>query len=271
MRRDLRGSHALYGGTLVELMIAMVVAVAVLGILTYASMGFSRGISGADQYMTGVANTNRILDAVSQDLRRAVRVGILNGGTITPIKSTGTASFTISASNVLAISVPDYYASNTPNNTAGSNFKSTRYPRSTLNSAATFNSYAATILNGTIPWADAQITVNGKRVTRFAPASAGGRRNADSLLHRAEVGVGFHDLLPPERVRLRCHDADFTREIAARITDSTSTTTLTIGAANNGQVFRLQSSFTPRFRRTAVSPASSTAIVEVSTRNLRRD
>jgi hypothetical protein len=60
-------------------------------------------------------------------------------------------------------------------------------------------------------------------------------------------------------------------EIAERISDGRSTTSLIVSARNNGQVFRLESSFTPNYSRSGASPASTAGIAEVSIRNPRRD
>ncbi len=259
------------GATLVEVMVTMSIAVVVMGVLTYASLGITRSLSGTDQYMIGVGNTNRVLDSISADLRRAVRVRIISGPTSIPIKDTGATTYTVGTSNILAISVPDYYASNMPNNAAGSTYKTTRYPRATLDTDGNYNGNGNALLNGTIPWAVAQTTVDGKAVTRFAPISAGSgeieiryytgpRSPSDSTLCflRSEYPSGA---TRPSSIR----------EIAARITDSTSTTTVTIRGRNAGQTFQLQSSFSPRFSLKAGSPMASTAVLEVNTRNPRRD
>ena len=93
MKVSPRGTHSQAGATLVELMVGLAIGVVVLGVLTYASMGITRSINGTDQYMTGVANTNRILDAISVDLRRAVRVSLISGGTTTALKDTGSTTY----------------------------------------------------------------------------------------------------------------------------------------------------------------------------------
>jgi hypothetical protein len=259
------------GATLLELTISVAIAVVILGILTYAAIGLTRSVSGTNQYMIGVANTNRVLDAVSQDLRRAVRVELLNGSTSTPLKTNTVSNFTVSDTNILQITVPDYYASNTPNNAAGSSYKTTRYSRAALNTDSTYNSYGNSLLNGTIPWEDAQFTVGSTRVTRFAPSSAGsgelriryyrGPRSAsDSTVCFLRSEYPYGATTPSS-----------TREIAERITDSTSTTTCAITVLTGNQSFQLSSSFTPRFRLSGSSPSYSNAVVEVKTRNLRRD
>jgi hypothetical protein len=47
--------------------------------------------------------------------------------------------------------------------------------------------------------------------------------------------------------------------------------TLTISARSNGQIFRLESTFTPRYRYSFASTSGTEAFVEVTTRNQRRD
>jgi len=271
MKLHLRNRSSRRGILLAEMMVSLTIGVVVLGVLTYASIGISRSLSATERYIVGVANENRLMDYVAADLRRALRVSVDSGGTTTVLKDTGATSYTITDTTVLVIRVPDYYASNTRNNTVGSAYKTTRYARTALNTSSTYNGNANTLLNGIVPWADAQTVVVGKKVTRFAPSSAGtgelevryyrGPRSAtDSTpcFFRSEYVVG--STTPTSTV-----------EIAERISDGLSTTSLIILARNGGQVFQLQSSFTPTFRRQGASAASTTAIIEVCTRNLRRD
>ena len=254
MKVSPRGTHSQAGATLVELMVGLAIGVVVLGVLTYASMGITRSINGTDQYMTGVANTNRILDAISVDLRRAVRVSLISGGTTTALKDTGSTTYTISSTSILAINVPDVYASNTPNNAAGSTYKTSRYPRATLNTSAAYNGSGNALLNGIIPWAEAQTTVAGKAVTRFAPVAAGTGEIQIRYYTGPRSGTDATQCFLRSEYPSGAVSPSSTREIAARITDSTSTTTLTLNGKNGGQTFRLQSSFTPRFRLAGASP-----------------
>ena len=261
----------LSGFTLVEVMMAMTVSIVILGIFTYAGLGITRSLSGTERYIVGVANENRIMDYVAADLRRAVRVSTLTGSTSTILKNTGSTTYSITDTTFLVLSLPDYYASNTPNNTAGSTFKTTRYPRATLNTSTTYNGNASTLLNGVVPWVDAQTVVASKNVTRFAPSSAG---NGEIVVRYFRTVRSASD---PTVCYFRAEypsgssTASSTVEIAERISDNLSTTTLLISARNNGLVFQLQSSFTPTYRRTGETSAPTTGILEVSTRNPRRD
>ena len=143
--------------------------------------------------------------------------------------------------------------------------------RATLNASSIFNSSGVALVNGTVPWSDAQTMVGGKRVTRFAPlASASdelqvryytGARSASDptvCLFRAEFPSG-------------AATPSSTREVAERISDSRSTTLLSISGRNGGSILRLQSSFTPVFKRTGSSTSTTTAYVDVNIRNPRRD
>lgn len=259
------------GFTLVELMFAMTIGAIILGIFTYAGIGISSNLSATERYIVGVANENRIMDYVAADLRRAVRASVLIGSTSTPLKNTGNTTYGITDTTTLVLSLPDYYASNTPNNLKGSTFKTPRYPRTTLNTSLTYNGNTNTLLNGVVPWTDAVRVVGGKNVTRFAPSTAG----------NGEIQVtyfrSFRSFTDPTICFFRAEypsgstTASSVVEIAERVVDNLSTTTLVISARNNGQVFNLQSSFTPSYRRTGATSASTTGILEVSTRNPRRD
>jgi hypothetical protein len=259
------------GIALVELMFAMVIGIAVLGIFTFASNGIARNLYGTDRYYTGVTTENRIMDYVAADLRRAVRVSILSGSTSPTIKNTGTTSYSITNTTRLVISIPDYYGANAANNSAGSSYKTTRYPRTTLNTSAFYNSNSNSLLNGIVPWDQAQTVVSGKRVTRFAPPLSGSgelqvryyqaaRSASDSTqcFFRAEYPAGA--TTPSSTV-----------EIAEHVSDALSTTTLVISGRNTGLVFKLQSSFTPAYRKSGETSAPTTGILEVSLRNPRRD
>ena len=259
------------GFTLVELMMAMTVSVIILGIFTYAGLGITRSLSATERYIVGIANENRIMDYVAADLRRAVRVSTLTGGTYTVLKNSGSTTYSITDTTLLVLSIPDYYASNTPDNTMGSTFKNTRYPRTTLNTSLTYNSNVNPLLNGVVPWVDAQTVVGPKNVTRFAPAASG----------TGEIQVryyrGVRSASDPTMCYFRAEYpsgsaiASSTVEIAERISDNLSTTTLLISARSNGQVFQLQSSFTPTYRRQGATSAPTNGVLEVSTRNPRRD
>jgi hypothetical protein len=249
----------------------MLTASVVLAALTAAAVGIRKSITATHQYAVNVANETRLMDYVAQDLRRAVRVSMLNSTTGTSTVMKNYSNYTITDTNVLTLRIPDYYGSNTRDNTAGSSYKTTRYPRATLNTATAYNGNGTAKLNGIVPWADAVSTLNGKRITRFAPAGAGDgeievryyrgtRSTTDGSIcfFRSEYASGA---TTPSQVR----------EIAERISDNTSTTSLTVTGKNDGLIFRMQSTFTPRYRFTGATTAGTETFVEVSCRNARRD
>jgi hypothetical protein len=257
------------GAVLLELIVSSLAASVVLAALVSAAISIRRSITATDQFAANSANQARVIDYLAQDLRRAVRVGMLTGGTETALKNFN--NFAITETNVLTITVPDYYATNTPNNAFGSTFKTSRYPRATLNTAGPYNGNATPSLNGIIPWADAVMTVGNKQITRFSPPSAGsgeiqiryyrGPRSVSDpspCYFRAEYPPGA--TVPSQ-----------TREIAERIEDNLSTTNLLVTGKNAGQVFRLQSNFKPRYRSQGATSTGTDAFVEVTVRNLRRD
>lgn len=257
--------------TLVELLIATSISVVILGVVTYASMSINRSMPATERQVTGSVVENRLMDYVTEDLRRAVRVSILAGGSSTVIKDTGGTSYTVNETTFLVISIPDYYSSNTPNNSVGSTFKTSRYTRATLNTSSTYNGTGNSLVDGTVPWSEATTTVGGKQVTRFAPGSAGNgeidvryyraaRSNSDPTVcfFRSEYPSGSGT-------------PNSTTEIAERVVDAVSSTTLAISGKNGGQTFRLQSSFVPTYTRNNGSASTTMAYVEVMLRNPRRD
>lgn len=208
------------------------------------------------------------MDYVAQDLRRALRVGLLQSGTASTLKDFNEVS--ISETNVLTINIPDYYGSNIPDNAKASAFKTSRYRRSLIDSATGYNANSNAKLNGCIPWAEAVID-GPNPILRYAPTSAGngeiqvryyrGPRSASDgtlCFFRAEYPAGSNT-------------ASFKREIAERIVDSTSTTSLIISGSKNGTRFQLQSKFVPRYRVANSGSAGSEAYVVVTLRNARRD
>jgi hypothetical protein len=271
MKLRIRDRISRRGILLVEMMMSLGIGVVVLGVLTYASIGISRSLSATERYIVGVANENRLMDYVAADLRRALRVSVVSGGTTTVLKETGTTSYNITETTILAIRIPDYYGSNTNDNSAGSAFKTTRYARSTLNTSSTYNGNGNTLLNGIVPWADAQTIVVGKKVTRFAPSSAGTGEIEVRYYRGVRSGTDSTRCFFRSEYPVGSSTPTSTVEVAERISDGLSTTTLLIMARNGGQVFRLQSSFTPTYSRQGASSASTTGIIEVCTRNLRRD
>ena len=260
--------------TLVEMMVASAAGLLLVASLASAAFAVQKSIMATSQYATGVNNENRLVDYVAQDLRRALRVGTLTSGGYATAKNI--SSFSITEGTMLAINIPDYYGSNTPNNAGGSTFKNSRYPRASLNTLSAYNSNGVALLNGCVPWTEATTTVNAKPATRFAPTASGsgeiqvryfrGTRSASdatTCFFRAEYPAGSNTPNFPKQ------------DIAERIVDSTSSTILVVNGYSVGSTpgmrYRIQSSFTPRLRRANNSTAGTEQYVEVTLRNPRRD
>jgi hypothetical protein len=254
--------------TLVEMMFSLSTGAFVIGALILGSIAIQKSFAATTHYLVGINNESRLLDFASQDLRRAVRVGMIASGTATTLKDF--SEFTISEVNVLTINVPDYYASNVPDNSKRSPFKTNRYARATLDSASGYNSDSAAVLKGCVPWTDA-VTDGVRPALKFAGASAGtgeiqiryyrGPRSAtDSTLcfFRAEYSAGSNT-------------PNFKREIAERVVDTASTTGLLLSGSNNGTRFQLHSRFVPRYRRANTGTAGADEYVVVTVRNPRLD
>ena len=260
--------------TIVEMMVAAGSGLLLLAIVASASVAVQRSISATSQSATSMNNENRLLDYVAQDLRRALRVGTINSGTYATAKNF--SSFSVNESAILAINIPDYYGSNTPNNAAGSTFKTTRYARNTLNTSSTYNSSGISTLNGCVPWSEAVTTSNSKSVPRFAPAASStgeiqvryfrGQRSATDAtvcFFRGEYPSNSNTPNSPPR------------DIAERIVSPTSSTALLVSGYSVGTTqglrYRVQSSFTPKYRSQNTSTAGTEQYVEVTLRNPRRD
>ena len=274
MKRTLTANPAHAAFTLVEMMVSAGAGLLLIAAVASASISVQRSILATSQCATGMNNENRLLDYVAQDLRRAVRVGTISSGTYTTVRNISTFSITQSA--ILAINIPDYYGSNTPNNAAGSTFKKTRYDRSSLNTLAAYNSSGVGLLNGSIPYSEAVTVINSKPVPRFVPAAVGageiqvryfrGPRSA------SDTTVCYFRGEYPSNSNFA---NSWPREIAEKIVDATSTTALLVSGSSvgttQGMRYRVQSSFTPKYRSQNTSTAGTEQYVEVTLRNPRRD
>jgi hypothetical protein len=254
--------------TLTELLLASAAGIVILGGLLAGTVFIQRNISATSLYATGINDQNRLMDYVARDLRRALRVSLLASGTETALKTF--APIAITESNVLAITVPDYYASNVPNNASMAPFKVTRYPRGTLNVGPQFNGYPNPLLNGCVPWSEA-LTGGSNPSARYAPVAAGSGEIQVRYFRGARSATDatpcfFRGEYPPGSAT-----ASLLEEIAERVIDPISSTRLLLSGRANGTVFRLQSGFIPRFKRLNPSGLGTEQFVEVTLRNVRRD
>lgn len=117
------------GFTLVELVFATAVSALVLGAAAVGIMTLQKSFFGSKHYARGMNDGTRLVDYVSRDLRNAVKVSRLTSGAATPFK---VGSFDVTDSDQLVIFTPDYFVSNAPDNSSGSDYKLPRFSRSRL-------------------------------------------------------------------------------------------------------------------------------------------
>ena len=260
--------------SLVEMTVAAGAGLLLIAVVASASVGVQRSISATSQCATSMNNENRLLDYVAQDLRRAVRVGSVSSGSYATLRNT--SSFSVTESAILAINLPDYYGSNTPNNTAGSTFKKSRYHRSFLNIGWAYNSNGVSTLNGCIPWSEAVTTINAKAVTRFAPTAAGSGE-IQVRYYRGPRSAGDRTVcfFRGEYPSNASTPISIPREIAEKVVDGASATALLVSGysvgTKQGMRYRVRSSFTPKYRTAGRTTVGSEQSVEVTLRNPRRD
>lgn len=262
-------AHRCHGIALIEMLVGLIAATAVLAALASGSVSIYKSISATGSFATNIANESRLMDYAAQDLRRAVRVGTLVGGVATPLRTQ--TNFAITEANILTIDVPDFYASNMPNRSLGSSYKVARYPRTTLNASSTYNGNAVVKLNGSVPWAEAAVALNSKYITRFAPTSAGDGTIQIRYYRGLRAGAGSAVCFYRAEYPSGAGTASDVREIAEGLPNVNLTTSLTISGMNNGAGFRIESSFVPRYRFSNSGLSGTTSWLEVSLRNLRRD
>ena len=260
------------GTTLAELLMAISSGMLVIGGMIIGAIAVRKAISATDRYITSTNNQTRVMDYVGADLRRALRVATLTGGVSTPLKSNSTG-FGVTETNILTINIPDIYASNTPDNTAGSTYKTSRYARGTLDTSATYWVGAGSLMNGVVPWAEATRGSGTSATARYAPTGVG----------TGEIQVRYYrakrSLSDPALCYFRAEYPDGsntpnnTVEVAERVVDALSTTTLLVFAttpSSGRTVFTIQSTFNSAFSRANLSVGTREA-VGVSSRNTRRD
>lgn len=261
------------GISLVEVIMATAIGSIAMSVVIPATIAIQKSIRATDKYVMNMNAGSRLLDSIAQDLRRAVKVGRTDSGTYSKLADFTTA-FAISETTQLAINIPDYYASNVPNNEAGSTYKLTRYTRDDLKTAPAYNgTMTEPILQAVVPWSEAVTTVGNVQTTRFAPASAGtgevqvryyraprSAQDSAKCFFRGEYRPGTNTVLS-------------TREIAEQAPGESSLNLFVSdpAAGDAGMVFRLQSSFTPIYQTAAPSTAGTARFVDVALRNARRD
>jgi hypothetical protein len=227
----------------------------VLAGIASTSFYMKKSAAATNHYIVQANNGNRMLDYVGRDLARAVRVGHVSGATNTALKA-GTCGIT--ETDMLTVNLPDFYTSNTPDNTAGAAYKTPRYSRESLGAT------------GYVPWQNAVMAVGGMLVPRFAPAT--GSDEIQVRYYRAQRSPQdssmcyFRREYSPSGVALSP-----AVEVAEMVSMGNSITSLIVTGLENGKLFRIQSNFTPGFRRGGATSAGTVQVREVRVQNARRD
>ncbi len=276
MRRTLCGSCQT-GFTIAEVMVASAAGFMILAVLISTSTTLERSMAATSHYAKAANDGSRVVDHVVQDLRRSLRVGTLESGRYTPLKSN--AGVIVSGDRILTINIPDYYSSNSPSRALDSPFRSSRYARSTLNILSTFNGNGAAPLNGSIYWNEAVTKIGSVETTRFSPASLG----------NGEIQVRYYRAARSDSDPRVCYfRAEYNPEAAAPnfppqeiaepaeangkpLTLVVEAPNLPVADSRHGKIFRVKSSFSPRFRRDAPPEADAQQYLTVVLRNGRRD
>jgi hypothetical protein len=126
------------GFTLVEILTAALITVIILGSVTAASVALQKSFLGNRQYMKASADSNRVIDYITQDLRNAMGVSRRTGTVSAALK---VGNFEITDSDQLCVFVPDYYTSNIPDNTTMSPYKTPRFSRANIPAGRTYYNY----------------------------------------------------------------------------------------------------------------------------------
>ena len=155
MRIQSLPSDGCRGFSLLQMLVSASVGMVVIATLLSGAMVLRKSFSATDRYVTGINNESRLMDHVARDLRRALRVGMLVNGTNTPFKDYN--DFVVTEDSILTINIPDYYASNTPDNAEGASYKTSRYSRARLEATYTGNVNAK--LDGIVPYDEATTSV----------------------------------------------------------------------------------------------------------------
>lgn len=135
------------GFTLMELLFATAVSSMVLGAAAIGVMTLQKSFVGSKQYARGMNDGTRLVDYVSRDLRNALKISRMTSGVAAPfIKD----SFDVTSTDQLVIFIPDYFVSNIPDNSSGSDYKLPRFSRSRLPTGKEWFNYTEVVeVNGT--------------------------------------------------------------------------------------------------------------------------
>ncbi len=110
--------------SLPETLVAVAVASLLFGVVYLSHLTLQRSYAGSHEFAQNVAAGDRLLDYLSMDLRRALRVNQGPVASASPLRGAGNR-FVITETSPLCITVPDYYASNAVGNTR---YQEVKYP-----------------------------------------------------------------------------------------------------------------------------------------------
>jgi hypothetical protein len=245
----------------------------VLAVLMTTTMFLQRNIAATRHYTRAANDAQRLIDYVAQDLRRAVRVGVHSSGAYSTLKSN--VSMVVTQSDILTITIPDYYASNS-GSVADDGFARSRYSRAILNLLPLFNGGASAEQDGTVPWSEAVTRSGSVETVRFAPSQTGNGevqvryycapRSGALLFYRAEhkPGSATPNYEPQEIAEPAAEDGK-------PLVLSVSTTDLPNSHSRHGRIFQITASFSPRYARVEPTTSVFQQRLTVLLRNPRRD
>jgi hypothetical protein len=133
-----RNNCARAGLTVVEMLTATLITTIILGSVAAASIALQKSFLGNKALTKSNADTSRIIDYISQDLRNATAVSRRTNNTATAFRL---GDFEISDTDQLCVVVPDYYVSNIPDNGSGSPYKTPRFARANIPTGRTYYIY----------------------------------------------------------------------------------------------------------------------------------
>jgi prepilin-type N-terminal cleavage/methylation domain-containing protein len=272
--------------TIAEVVVAMAIGSLILGAIFLSFISLQKSFVGSSQYATNVTASARLLDYLSMDLRRALRV---NQGVATmpnPLRGAG-VRYVITDANILSITVPDYYANNASSNSA---YRTARYPYPGDPNYDATNSY------GQVKFADATQVIKNKYVIAFSPSSAPDNPTDELEVRYQRTTRALHDPTGSAGDRTVCifrqefkngvRVSALSREEIAEAVEVplTSSGAQDLTAANNlsitsqnadGAIFLVQFAFTSRLNWAPSSQNASVvgsgASTVVALRNRRRD
>lgn len=126
------------GLTLIETLCAAAVTTIVLACASVGVIALQRSFVGSKFYAAKMNDGSRLTDYVSRDLHSAFRVSRIDSGTTTSFK---TGTLEVTDINQLVIFLPNYFVSNIPDNSSGSDYKTPTFSRSRLPAGQTYFPY----------------------------------------------------------------------------------------------------------------------------------